>query len=61
MKHEVLDSYQQIYVAMCGQQFTRWDAGRRHEKHCPACNAELYSSEDAPDRPDPFDDIETDY
>jgi hypothetical protein len=61
MKHEVLNSYQQLYVAMCGQQFTTHKAGRGHERNCPACKAELYSSEDAPDRPDPFDDIETDY
>lgn len=59
--HELLNNYQQIYVASCGQQFTNRTAGRNHESHCPACNAELYGSEDAPDRPDPFDDIETDY
>lgn len=47
MKHEVLNSYQDVYVALCGQQFTT------HK-------AELCSSEDAPD---PYDgnDIETDY
>lgn len=58
---EVLNNYQQIYVALCGQQFTTHKAGRNHEKQCPACNAELCSSEDAPDPYDGTDDIETDY
>lgn len=55
-----LGSYQDIYVALCGQQFTTQKAGRNHERTCNECKEELYSSEDAPD---PYDgnDIETDY
>jgi hypothetical protein len=34
-----LGSYQQIYVAMCGQQFTTHAEGRSHERTCHACAA----------------------
>lgn len=34
-------SYQDIYVAMCGQVFTTWPSGRSHERDCQACQREI--------------------
>ncbi len=32
-----LRSYQDVYVAACGQPFMNRSAGVQHEKHCEAC------------------------
>lgn len=32
-----VDSYQSIYVALCGQQFTNRLLAADHEKQCPSC------------------------
>lgn len=38
---EIGHSYQDIYVAMCGQVFTTWPTGRSHERDCPTCQSEI--------------------
>ena len=35
-----LRSYQDVYVAACGKQFTDGGLGRRHEKECQSCQGE---------------------
>lgn len=34
-----VDSYQSIYVAICGREFTSAVLGRQHERDCPACRS----------------------
>ena len=36
---ELLDSYQQIYVSLCGQQFVNRVFGEQHELYCIKCIA----------------------
>ena len=38
---ERLNSYQDVYVAACGEIFTSYALGRDHEKSCPSCQAEI--------------------
>ena len=37
MKHERLNSYQDVYVSACGQPFQNRRLGLAHEKECTSC------------------------
>jgi hypothetical protein len=44
-----VDSYQAIYVAVCGLQFANSTLGRDHERECAECKGEPIEPEDIED------------
>lgn len=42
-----LNSYQDVYVAECGEPFRSRREGQAHENTCHACQAQIYETDEA--------------